>query len=343
MIMLISGYELDFSEVIKASKKTHFDRVLLQIPEGLKHKTFEIAMYLEKELSTNCIISTDPCFGACDLPIDAQIKSYLIDAIVHIGHLPIPNLTLKDKKIPIFFIPAPSTHSIDDLVSKAIPFLEGTRIGICTTAQHIHQLKQVSKQLRGHGLAPLMGSGDQRICEKSQLLGCNFSAGTALKNKVDSFLFLGSGMFHPLGLYLTVKKPVIIIDPYTKQVKKKELEDLKDSILRQRYGAIAQAKSARRFGILVGIKEGQNRFSLAQKLQKMIKDNQKEAWLILVNHLSPAFLEGYYSIDCFVSTLCPRIAIDEYLTYKTAVITPQELEIALDIKSWDEYQFDEIL
>jgi 2-(3-amino-3-carboxypropyl)histidine synthase len=139
-----------------------------------------------------------------------------------------------------------------------------------------------------------------------------------------------------------VNKPVIIVDPFTRQIKKKELEDLKESILRQRYGAIALAKKARRYGILVGMKIGQNRFELARKLHRMINEMDKKSWLIMVDYLSSGFLEGYYFLDCFVSTLCPRIAIDDYITYKTPIITPQELEIALGKKDWESYQFDQI-
>jgi 2-(3-amino-3-carboxypropyl)histidine synthase len=47
-------------------------------------------------------------------------------------------------------------------------------------------------------------------------------------------------------------------------------------------------------------------------------------------------------IDCFVSTACPRIAIDDYMQYKVPIITPIELDILLGYKKWDDYIFDEI-
>jgi 2-(3-amino-3-carboxypropyl)histidine synthase len=341
--MKCGSYDLDFSNVLKTTKQKGYKQVLIQIPEGLKQKSFEIVSFLEKERSLFCIIQADPCFGACDIPPDCLTKDLNVDAIIHIGHQRIPSISKKGQQTPILYVPARSIHPIKDIIQDALPLLEGTRIGICTTAQHIHQLESVSKILEDNGFKPILGPGDPRIDKNSQILGCNFSVGRNIQHEVDSFLYIGSGMFHPLGLSLSVNKPVIILDPYTRQVKKEELMELKESVLRQRYGAIAQAKQAESFGILLGSKKGQMRLHQAHKSYQMIIDENKKAWLILVNHLTPSFLEGYYTIDCFISTLCPRIAIDDYLSFKTPIITPKELEIALGKTSWDEYQFDEII
>jgi 2-(3-amino-3-carboxypropyl)histidine synthase len=48
-------------------------------------------------------------------------------------------------------------------------------------------------------------------------------------------------------------------------------------------------------------------------------------------------------VDAFVSTACPRIAIDDALRYKKPILTPVELEVSLGIRRWDDYVFDSIL
>jgi len=162
-------------------------------------------------------------------------------------------------------------------------------------------------------------------------------------DKVDSFLFVGSGNFHPVGLLLSSKKPVIAADPYTNTVKKQELDDLKDTILRQRYGAIANSKNAKKFGILVGIKRGQQRVELADEIKEMLDSFNKKSMIIALDNFSPVSLQGFGDFDCFVSTACPRIAIDDYLQYKIPILTPIELEIVLGKRKWEEYVFDQIL
>ena len=50
-----------------------------------------------------------------------------------------------------------------------------------------------------------------------------------------------------------------------------------------------------------------------------------------------------YDLDAFVMTACPRIAIDDSAMYKKPVLTPDELEIVLGLREWDDYQMDEII
>jgi 2-(3-amino-3-carboxypropyl)histidine synthase len=146
-----------------------------------------------------------------------------------------------------------------------------------------------------------------------------------------------------LGLLLNSKKPVIVADPFTNTVKKDEIEDLMDSILRQRYGAIANSKNSNKFGILVSTKRGQQRIELVNKICILLEKFNKEYLIISLDYISPNSLSGFRDIDCFISTACPRIAIDDYLQYKKPIITPIELEILLDIRKWEDYEFDQII
>ena len=86
------------------------------------------------------------------------------------------------------------------------------KVGIVTTAQHIHLIETISKSLKDSNFEPVVGKGDDRIDSRGQILGCNFTSATLIANNVDSFLFIGSGNFHPLGLMLSTKKPVVVCD-----------------------------------------------------------------------------------------------------------------------------------
>jgi 2-(3-amino-3-carboxypropyl)histidine synthase len=245
--------------------------------------------------------------------------------------------------IPTLFVNAFSTLDVSRVVEKAVPSLVGKCIGVVTTAQHVHMLEKVEKILRSHAFEPVIPEGDERIAVKGQILGCNFSAGMKVMEEVDSFLFVGSGLFHPVGLFLSTRKPVIAADPYANTVKRQEVEDLKNNMLRLRYGAIVAAKSAKRFGILVGLKRGQQRLTLAGAVKKMLDAAGRKSLLIALDDFSSVSLQGFGDIDCYVSTACPRIAIDDYHQYKKPIITPVELEIVLGRREWEAYVFDQIL
>ena len=337
--MKIPGYNIDLGKAVKTIKENDYKRVVLQVPEGLKSHYSKFVDFLEENTNANVIISADPCFGACDI-VNSEFKDLNVDFIVQIGHTSIPNI--KDFSIPTLFLNAISDIDVSKVIEKVIPSLKEKKIGLVSTAQHMHMLGNAREILVKNGFEPITGNGDDRIESKGQILGCNFSAATSIADKVDAFLFIGSGNFHPLGLILSTKKEVIACDPYTNEVKEKELDDLKDIVLRQRYGAIARSKDAKIFGILVGTKKGQQRIDLAYTIQEKLDSKQKKSYIFTMNHFSPSILEGFRNIDCFISTACPRIAIDDYMQYKIPILTPIELDVLLGIKKWEDYQFDEI-
>ncbi len=336
----IKGYYIDLEKAIVTITNNNYKNILLQIPEGLKFIFKDFVDFIEQKTKANIIISADPCFGACDVP-SFVYKNSDIDLIIQIGHLSIPHL--KDADPPIIFLNAFSNVDVSQVVKKALSILNGKKIGILTTAQHIHKLDEIKSILNANNFHPIICKGDKRIDSIGQILGCNFSSATKIIDEVDMYLFIGSGTFHPLGLLLSTKKPVVCCDPHTNEVKYKELEDIKDMILRQRYGAIARSKDAKVFGIVVCSKIGQYRFKKAQTYKKLIESKNKKSYILISNFFSASFLESFRDIDCFVSFGCPRIAIDDYMQYKKPIITPIELEILLGSKKWDDYKFDEIL
>lgn len=336
--MKILGYNIDLDSAVKTIKEEGYKKIVLQVPEGLKNHALEFVDFFEKETNAEIIISADPCFGACDL-VGYRFKNLGVDFAVQIGHTSIPSV--KDFAVPTFFVNAESTLDMKELINNVVPYLRYRKIGLVSTAQHVHKLDEIQEILKENNFEVIIGEGDGRIESKGQVLGCNFSSANSVKEDVDMFLFVGSGTFHPLGLVLSTNKPVVVADPYSKQIVSEELEGFKDSVLRQRYGAIARSKDACVFGVLVGVKQGQQRVDLVDDICKKLVSAGKKSYVLAVDFFSPLVLEGFKGIDCFVSTGCPRIAIDDYISYKTPIITPVELDVLLGFKKWGEYCFDE--
>lgn len=336
--MELSGYILDIENAAVHIKQKGYKTIAVQVPEGLKRSIFPLVDYLKKETGTTVLVCAEPCYGACDV-VNYELRNMDVECVVHIGHTAIADV--ENFWIPTIFVNAQSTLDVTKVVEKAIPALEGKNIGLVTTAQHLHTLASVENILQKHNLTAIIADGDERVTSKGQILGCNFSAGANIAEQVDCFLFIGSGTFHPVGLLMSSKKPVIAADPYTTSVKKQELDDMKKNILRQRYGAIIACRNARRFGILLGLKRGQQRLKRAYEIQQMLDAAGKNSVFITQNEFSPVALQGF-DLDCYVSTACPRIAIDDYLQYKKPIITPIELEIVLGRREWESYVFDEI-
>ena len=301
----------------------------LQFPVGLRTKAVELAREIETKAGVTCLVSADPSFGACD------VADMPVDLIVHLGHAPMPHL--RYNRVFFYDLPAPTLEDLA-FVDGAEPMLP-KRIGLLTTTQYRTWLPRIRRHLEEKGHEVHIGEPDRRVAYAGQLLGCDYVTATAVDADVDGFLYIGTGEFHPLGVAMLLKKPVIIADP--ERGTARDLGDLRDRILRQRFAAIARAQDARTFGIIVSKKIGQSRLELAGNLKALAEKHGRQASLFLMDLVSPEFLEGY-RVDAWVNTACPRIAIEDVLQYKQPMLTPQELEIALGERAWEAYVFDEI-
>ena len=328
----MSMYDMDLDKVIRKINAKDAKTVGLQFPEGLKMQAVEIARKIESETEATVIISGDPCFGACDVS-DYKMKGS-VDLIVHYGHTPLP---LK-YEVPTIFIEAFSKIDIKKDLEKCLKHLKGySRIALVTTTQHLHLLNETKDFLEDNGKEVVLGSSPST--RKGQVLGCNFSSIKDLDAEI--FLFIGSGNFHPLGINLFSNTPVLALDPYNSEIRR--MDEYADRILRIRFARITRARTAEKWGILVSSKEGQYRMKLAKEIKKTIEENGMEAYIILVDNVNPDILLPYLELDAFVVSACPRIAIDDSQMYKKPLLTPQELEIVLDKREWENYQLDEIL
>ncbi|MDO9537508.1 MAG: diphthamide biosynthesis enzyme Dph2, partial [Thermoplasmata archaeon] len=237
------------------------------------------------------------------------------------------------------FIQVRSNADPIPVLDKAIPHLEGT-VGLLTTAQHIHLVGTMVNHLKSKGINVLVGKGDDRLFAEGQVLGCNASSARAVSDEVESYLFVGTGTFHPLAIALASPKPVIVADPVSGEVR--DIADTRDRMLRQRHAAIERARLARRFGIILSSKSGQRREKIAYRMRELLASIGLESVIVEFDTVTPQKLENI-GLDAWVSTACPRLAIDDFATFAIPVLTVPETEIMASKRSWDDYIFDEIV
>ena len=186
------------------------------------------------------------------------------------------------------------------------------RIGLASTVQFVDCVKDIKKILEKNKKKCVLGKGKQKY--KPQVLGCEFSAAGNVKDKVDAFLYIGSGEFHPIGIALNTGKKVFCFNPAFNsfsEIKEKEIEKIR----KKRKAALIKFISSKRVGILVSTKSGQQNLKQAIKLKKRLKEKGKEGFIFIFNTLDKSQLENFNFIECWVNTACPRIS-DSILTVK---------------------------
>jgi len=322
-------FELDLDCALDLIKKSGAKVVGVQVPEGLKRMASDLADEIEERTNAEVIVSGDPCYGACDVDLDLCRAA---DLVIHLGHSEmLEGDPLHDK---VIYIEARMRADVREAVERAADLLSAKRIGVVTTVQHVHRMKDMVEVLGGWGIEAVVQEGGGRTRYPGQVLGCNYEA--ARNMDVEEYLFVGTGQFHPLGVALATKKRVVAADPVTGNVS--VIDTL--PMLKRRYGAIARAGNAERIAVLVSKKPGQKRMDLAREMAALGEEHGKEMILVYLDRVEPDALVNL-GMDAAVCTACPRIALDDQAKYPVSILTPPEFEVLLGERK-GEYFLDEI-
>jgi 2-(3-amino-3-carboxypropyl)histidine synthase len=322
-------YDFEAERVAEEILKKKAKRVLLQFPEGLREQAFRVIRELSGRVEVEFLVSGDPCYGACDLPL-WQAKSLGVDLIIHYGHSPMLGAT----NPPIVYVEAHAEIDIEEVVRRAIPLLgESRTIGLVSTVQHLDQLPNAEKILAGEGREALIGGRGKKATYPGQVLGCDYSCPLSIAEEAEVFLFIGGGEFHPLGLSLTTEKDVVTADPYTGRVGKITEGD-RMKVAKRRWAAISAARQAKRFGIIVGLKVGQRKLLTAEGLKEKIEKRGGEAMLLCMEEITYENLANFTEVETFIETACPRIAIDGIEELRQPLITTEEALVMLGEIEW---------
>jgi len=322
--------QFDFEEerVKKEIHSLNAKRVLIQLPEGLKPEAPRLARIVEKSGALP-IVSADPCYGACDLAT-TDAESLGVDLIIHYGH----SKMVKYERVPTIYVEARAGADITEAVQKALPLLEKWRkIGLVTTVQHVQTLDAAREILVRAGKTVVIGD-TARASYPGQVVGCDYSNAKSIAKDVEAFLFIGGGQFHAIGVALSTSKPTIVADPFDSNAFSVGKEAKK--ILKQRWADIEEARRAKTFGVLVGLKPGQKRLEEALQIKQKLEGEGKVAFLLAAREITPEALLEFPSVDAYVNTACPRISLDDASKFKKPVLTINEALVIAGELSWEE-------
>lgn len=191
-----------------------------------------------------------------------------------------------------FFIPAKSKTSILPVLKK-VKLEEKT--GLITTIQYLDQVKNLKGFVFG-----------------GQILGCDIKNAKKIASKIDQFLFIGSGTFHPVYVALKLKKPVYIANPETDEFSQIPIDKIKELENKLR-GKLLKFHASKKLGIIVSTKPGQYNIKTAKALQKRLK---KPSFIFIADNINVEELENFPDIDCWINTACPRIEGKNIINYQ---------------------------
>jgi len=209
----------------------------------------------------------------------------------------------------ILHIDAASGADILPVVRDTLRFLK-KNIAVVSTIQHMQKLEAAVKFLNKNSIkADIAG----------QVLGCRVPS---IPKSAEQVLYIGSGKFHPIGIYLKTKKEVIAANPLAGSVSKITSKDV-EGLEKRRKGAIAKFLSSDNIGILVSTKLGQSGVQGGMKRVNEIKKKYKDKnfYMFVFNTLNSSYLDNFPFIECWVNTACPRIFED----FKKGIVNLEDI------------------
>jgi len=188
------------------------------------------------------------------------------------------------------FIPARLKFEVNkkdiSKISKKLP----KNISIVHSIQYESQAKEIKRLLKDN----------HKITGFTQILGC-------LKPKLrgDAVLLIGDGKFHAISLAYEVQLPIYIYN--TEKLQKISEKDLSD-FQRHKKSAYLKFLNAKKVGILISTKPGQDNLNKAFMLKKKLK---KESYLFICNNVNTPEFENFPEIQSWINTACPRLDMND--------------------------------
>ncbi len=304
--------------------------VALNGPDGILPKIQDTASKIMKRFGIPAYILADTTWGTCDLNSNGA-KVLGAEILFNIGHT-INMQTLEDN---VYLIDAFDDISFDTVAIKCANLLNGKTVSLVTDSQHLNQVDKVANILTKNSVAVKIGKGKGQLND-GQVFGCEFYPATDLKEKVDAYVFLGQSNFHAAGICLSTGKPTYVLDPYFNEVR--EVTEFAKKLQKKATLSIYKASEAKKFGVIVGLKEGQLSKLTALKFKRELEKEGKEVQLFALTDITNDRLQGLTGIDAFIQVACPRISTDNQFD-KPLLSTPQANALLkiLRNESIDEY------
>ncbi len=318
-------YTYDLGKVVEEVRIRNASRVLIQLPDGLKHYATELLEELTDALrDVEFTVDANPIYGSCVLN-RYMFERY--DAVLHFGHEPYPYTTHPEGKVVFLDFLSnlkPSEDSIINKLEELLRALNAGRVAIYTVHQHKKTLAILGNSLTNAGIKVLNNLNNAAI------MGCWFNDVLSYSNAVDSYIIVSSGLFHPLGVGLLTKgqKHIIQLDLYRGEVRL--LDNVVEKYLRVRYGKVMSSLDARSWCLIHGV-EGQFRSGVRKELINALSSKGFKYIECQSLFISRETLRNVDSgdIDVFVITACPRIPIDDLQDFEKPVLTPGEAFMVL--------------
>lgn len=319
------NYE-EFDEILEEIKDKGYDKVGLQGPDGIKDELLEYASKL-KEHDIEPVMIGASTFGACGIA-DEKAERMGADALVHVGHTRFlhPEKANMDD-MSVYYLPYREDRDLMSVLEEHYEEIDKDEtLGLVGVTQYMDRADKAREFLEEKGYEVVDGKTGLRTTEEGQVLGCDAGAAHNISHKVDAFVFLGSGHFHPSQVSETGKK-VYVVDPYEEHIWVEPPNSLGDET-RAEHARVIKHKDKKKWGIITSSKKGQNYMRAVDIAKEKLEKHGKDVYIFVEDRIFESDYKGY-GIDVYVNCACPRMTKD---FQDLAFVSTQALDVLDEVE-----------
>uniref|UniRef100_A0AAY4EX45 2-(3-amino-3-carboxypropyl)histidine synthase subunit 1 n=1 Tax=Denticeps clupeoides TaxID=299321 RepID=A0AAY4EX45_9TELE len=324
---LPANYNFEIHKTVWRVRQAQAKRVALQLPEGLQMFACVIADIIERFTEADTLVMGDVTYGACCVD-DFTARALGADFMVHYGHsclIPIDS-TAGIKMLYVFVdIQMDTAHFLDTL---RFNFPAGHSLALVSTIQFVAALQAASAALRPDYdvVVPQV-----RPLSPGEILGCT---SPRLERPVNAIIYLGDGRFHLESIMIANPDiPAYRYDPYSKIFSREYYDH--EAMRENRLKAIEKARSAQRWGLILGTLGRQGNPKILEHLESKLASQGKSFTRVLLSEIFPSKLELMADVDAWVQIACPRLSIDWGTAFSRPLLSPYEAAVALQQIGWE--------
>lgn len=307
-------------EVIEALNSHEREKIGIQGPDGIKPELVDISEELKEEGFETVMVGAS-AFGACGIA-NEKVEKMGADALIHVGHTRFRHPEGQDMDDGnVYYLPYRATRELMPVLEDEHGKIEEEKLGLVGVTQYMDRASEVKKFLEEQGHTVVKGERGLRTTEPGQVLGCDAGAAHNVSEKVDAFVFLGSGEFHPSQVSETGKK-VYVVDPYERHIWIEEPNSLEDET-RAEHARVLKHKDKEKWGIVTSSKKGQNYRRAVEITKERLEDLGKEVHVFVEDRIFESDYKGY-GIDIYVNAACPRMTKD---WQDLALVSPGAIDV----------------
>lgn len=322
--LLPLNYNFELPKTIHNIRLHKSTRVGLQLPEGL----LLFATTLSDIIETFCpgvetVILGDVTYGACCID-DFTARALGCDLLVHYAHsCLVPVDVTGIRTLYVFVTIAVDTSHLAATIKRNFP--AGKTVALVATIQFNGAIHSIRDELASAGITVLIPQ--IAPLSKGEVLGCTAPV-IGGEQEADALIYVGDGRFHlESAMIQNPLLPAYRYDPYSRRFTSETYAH--DEMQSLRRNAITTARSAKKWGLILGTLGRQGNPNTLSAIEKLLEEQGKEYVLLALSEIFPGKLAMMSEVECWVQVACPRLSIDWGYAFARPLLSPYEAMVAL--------------